>query len=206
MDFLSQAIVWANAITNAFFLPLLCLWYCLWTGVWIVLQVLSLMYRVTLPLECFHCTENYNMVTLIPPYLKMHFLSSWTYSPGSWVYFYRLSCFVFHRLCAESWFLPDAFFYLPDFFFLSCLLAEVLKQATPYFFWESSLFRLSFNPLPNFEILHCTLCSLFYFPKGKQAQIVACWGGDSFPLVLICTVQPSKGNKMPLFDEAGAPW
>lgn len=35
---------------------------------------------------------------------------------------------------------------------------------------------------------------------------MACWGGDSFPLVLICAVQPSKGNRMPLFDETGAPW
>lgn len=43
----------------------------------------SPVYRVTLPLECFSCTENYNMVTLIPPYLKIHFLFSWTYSPGS---------------------------------------------------------------------------------------------------------------------------
>lgn len=44
----------------------------------------------------------------------------------------------------------------------------------------------------------------FLFPR-ENGQIVACWGGDSFPLVLICALQPSQGNGMPLFDETGAP-
>lgn len=67
-----------------------------------------------------------------------------------------------------------------------------LKQATPCFFRESSPVRLSFNPLPNFEMLHCAPGPLFPFPQGRQDQTVGCWGGDSFSLVLIWPVQPRE--------------
>lgn len=149
----------------------MCLWCCLWTGGWVLLQVLPLMYRVTLPLDCFHCTENYNMVTLIPPYLKIHFLSSWTCSPDNWAQFYRLSSFVFHRLCAKSQLLPAAFFYLPDFFV--CLVSWQKYSNKPHLAFSERVALLGSlsTPVP---ILRCYIVSqapYFLFPGENRTRL-----------------------------------
>lgn len=121
------------------------------------------------------------MVTIIPPYLKIHFLFPWTYSPGSWFWFYRLSCFVFHRLCAKSWFLPAAL-YLPDFIFCRLVSWQQYSDKPHLTFSERvALLGSLSTPFPILRYYVVPQAPYFLFPKENRARLWHAGEVTAFP-------------------------
>lgn len=99
--------------------------------------------------------------------------------------------------------LPGTFFLTPRCLFLSCLLAEILKQRTSYFFGDVSPVKTSFNSF-TFKLPSRPLVSASQKKMGPDCGML---GDDSFPLILICAIDTSKESRTaPFFDEVGAPW